>query len=194
MRIQCFTIAREYASGGSLIGKKLAERLGIGFYDKELIALTARQTGFAEAIVEKTEYGKTRSLLFEMSASPMQVPLEDQIFLAQFRVIQDIADREPCVIVGRCAGYVLRTYANCRHIFIHAPFEARVARAIEQYGVDAKNAEAVVRREDKKRAAYYSRCTNRKWNDAHNYHLCIDSSIGLDETVELIACMEGGPA
>lgn len=193
MELRCITIAREYASGGSLIGKKLAESLGIAFYDKELIALTAKQTGFTEAIVEKTEREKTHSLLFELSAA-VQTPLEDQIFLAQFQVIQEIAGRESCVIVGRCADYVLRTYPNCRRVFIHAPLEARIARAVTAYGVDAENAEAVVRREDRKRAAYYNRCTNRKWHDAHNYHLCIDSSIGLDESVELIAQMEKGMA
>lgn len=114
------------------------------------------------------------------------MPIPDQVFLAQSKIIDEIAGKSSCVVVGRCADYILRNHENCSHIFIHAPFEQRVRRAIEEYGLAAKDAEQSVRSNDESRESYYNHYTGAKWSDAHNYHLSIDSSVGIDRCVELI--------
>jgi len=188
------TIAREYASGGRLIGKGVADRLGFAFYDKELIALTAKQTGFAEEVIAKTEQTKTKSLLYNLAMGVQELPMTDQIFIAQTRLIQQIASKEPCVIVGRGADYALRDLGHCLRVFVHAPAAQRIRRAEEEYGVKQDNMEAFVRRQDKSRALYYSHFTQQKWGMARQYHLCIDSSIGIDRAVDLLVNLVGGEA
>ena len=182
----CITIAREFASGGRLIGQKLAALLNIPFYDKELISLTAKESGFAESAVEEAENTKTRSLLYNLSITATELPVADQIFIAQSRVIEELAKRDSCVFVGRASDYALRKHDGCINVFIYAPIEERVKRARDEYKISERNLELFIRREDKKRAAYYEYCTQRKWGIMPNYHLCINSTIGLDAAAEAI--------
>jgi len=183
------TIGREYGSGGGLIGKKLADELGIPFYDKEIISLAAQQSGLAESIIEQNENKKTNSLLYSLYMTNMELPVTDQIFLAQSQVIKDVAKQGPCVIVGRCADYILRDNSRCIRVFIHAPLEERVKRLGERLEWSDKKLEAVVKKEDKNRSSYYNHFTQNRWGQASNYHLCINSSIGVDKAVAAILAL-----
>lgn len=186
MSIPVITIAREYGSGGRLIGEAVAKNLDIPFYDKELILLAAKKSGLSEDYIRRTEQIKSASFLYSLYMTSQILPMSDQIFLLQSQIIRELAEKGPCVIVGRCADYVLRNMSNCLNIFIHAPIEDRMRRAIEEYGDDHPNMEDYIRKQDKKRASYYNYFSQNKWGNAHNYHLAINSSIGVDETVYLI--------
>ena len=189
------TIAREFASGGSLIGRRLAEALGAAFYDKELISLTAKETGFTESAVAEAEQSRTRSLLYSLSMSasgPAELPINDQIYIAQSRVIQNLAKQGSCVIVGRAADYALRDEPGGFNVFIHAPLSERVRRAREEYGIEEKNMEVFVRREDKKRASFYEYNSQQKWGLAANYHLCLNSTIGIGNAVSVLVSLVRG--
>jgi len=177
-------INREYGSGGRLIGKKLADRLGIPFYDNELIRLTADKSGFSEEYVRETAEKKTISLLYSLYMTSL--PISDRLFLAQSQVIRDLAAKEPCIIVGGCADYVLKDMKGLVKVFIHAPFEDRVRRVQEEYGETADDYKNYVTRMDKKRVTYYRYFTQYKWGRAHDYNITLDSSGGIDVCAELI--------
>lgn len=180
------TIGREYGSGGRLIGRQLAQELGIAFYDRELIVMAAQESGFDEEFVQQMEQKRTISFISNLYLIGYELPVSEQIFLAQSKVIQKVAEESSCVIVGRCADYVLRDKPNCIRIFIHAPMEERIKRVREVYGEDKPNLEDYIRKQDKNRAAYYNYYTQNKWGRAQNYHLCIDSSIGIPASVRII--------
>ena len=192
MRYPIITISREYGSGGRSIGRKLADELQIPFYDKEIIALTAQKSGFSEEVIAQAEQNKPQSFLYGLYMTSQALPVNDQVFIVQTRLIREISEKGPCVIVGRCANYVLREHKDCLHVFIHAPVEDRVRRATEVYGVREKNPESLVRREDKRRAAYYSHFTQEKWGHAQSYHMAINSSIGEERVVRLIQLLAKG--
>ena len=180
------TIGREYGSGGRLIGRQLAQELGIAFYDRELIVMAARESGFDEEFVRQMEQKRTINFIGNLYLIGYELPVSEQIFLAQSKVIQKVAEEGSCVIVGRCADYVLRDKPNCIRVFIHAPIEERIKRVREVYGEDHPNLEDFIRKQDKNRAAYYNYYTHNKWGRAQNYHLCLDSSIGIDASVRMI--------
>ncbi len=180
------TIAREYGSGGRLIGEQLAKSLGIPFYDKELILLAAKKSGFSEEYIRKTEQMKSASFLYSLYMTSQVLPMSDQIFLLQSKIIKEMAEKGPCVLVGRCADYVLRDMPNCMNVFIHAPLEERVRRASEDYGDVESGLEDYVRKQDKRRSAYYSYFSQNKWGSATHYHLCVNSTIGLEASTNLI--------
>lgn len=186
------TIAREHGSGGRLIGRKLAEKLGFSFYDKEIIAMTAKESGFTEEFISRMENTRTSSFLYSIYTATQELPLTEQVFLMQNRIIRDIASRENCVIVGRCADYILREEPHCIRTFIHAPINKRVSRVKEFYNEEQGTDEQVKNRilkMDKKRAAYYDYFTQHKWGQAQNYNITLDSSIGIDVSVEMLAAV-----
>jgi cytidylate kinase len=180
------TIAREYGSGGRLIGEKIANNLGIPFYDKELILLVAKKSGLSEDYIRRTEQIKSASFLYNLYMTSQVLPMSDQIFLMQSKIIQELAEKEPCVLIGRCADYVLRDMPNCMNVFIHAPLAERVRRASEEYGDKAANMEDFVRKQDKKRSAYYNYFSQNKWGFVDHYHLAINSTMGIDTTAKII--------
>lgn len=180
------TIGREYGSGGRLIGQQLAKELNIAFYDRELIVLAAQESGFAEEFVQQMEQKRTINFINSLYVTGYELPASEQIFLAQSRVIRRAAEEGSCVIVGRCADYVLRDKPNCIRVFIHAPMEERIKRVREVYKEDKPNMEDYIRKQDKTRAAYYNYYTQNKWGRAQNYHLCLDSSIGISASVQVI--------
>lgn len=182
------TVSREYGSGGRRIAKKLADSLGIDFYDGELLSLVAKESGYTEDFIRKNEQKKTRSLLYSLYLSSQILPAADVIFIAQSKVIQDLAEKKSCVIVGRCADYILKNRADCINIFIHAPFEDRVARVRDEYGETApdNNFPAYVQKKDKERVAYYNYFADENWGKAKSYQLAIDSSIGDESCVKII--------
>ena len=191
------TISRQYGSGGREIGKKLAEHYGIPFYDNEIISNAAKESGFAEVAFERAEEKATNSLLYtlamgmsaygnmDMGFSTMSV--DDQLYLAETKVTRRFAQQGPCVIVGRCADYVLRDQTNVVNVFVTADVTARVERAIEEYGLPKPKAEENIIKFDKRRNNYYNFHTGQKWGDINNYHLVIRSDFGgIDHVVDTL--------
>ena len=181
------TIGREYGSGGRLIAKQLSEKMGITFYDKQLISEVAKKTGFSENFIRDTEHQRpTNSFLYDLYTSVQTPSVPDQVFIAQAKVIKEAAARESCVIVGRCADYILRDQPHCLKVFVNAPLDQRVKRAREEYGVQEGNLEAFVIRQDKSRASYYNYFATGRWGQSREYDLCINSRIGIDASVKVI--------
>lgn len=191
------TISRQYGSGGREIGKKLATNLGIPFYDNELIARAVKESGFAAAAFENAEKKATNSLLYSIAMGLnaygsqelgfTHLSLDDRIYLAQSDVIRKVAQEGPCVIVGRCADYVLKDMPDVVNVFIWADLEFRKKRAMELDQLPADKVEEEIRRIDKRRANYYNYHANEKWGKAENYHISLRSDYtGLDNCVECI--------
>ena len=173
MKHVVITIGREYGSGGRLIAKQLSEELGITFYDKELITAVARKTGFSENFIRDSEHQRpTNSFLYDLYTAVQTPSVPDQVFIAQAKVIKEAASRESCVIVGRCADYILRDDPRRLSVFVHAPLDERVRRAREEYGVQEPNLEAYVLRQDRARASYYNYFATGKWGQSREYDLC----------------------
>lgn len=190
------TISRQYGSGGRFIGRKLAEALGIPFYDKELITMAAEESGMSKELFEKADEKAGSSLLYTLSmnsyllhgmAGVPDLPLNDKVFLIQSEMIRKVADKGPCVIVGRCADYVLREKENCLNVYIYSDLNDRVARATTYYGLSPERAREQMQKMDKKRASYYNFYTNLKWGRAENYDLSLNSAkVGIDGCVDVI--------
>ncbi len=191
MTNKIITIGRQYGSGGREIGKKLADAMGVPFYDKALLSRAAQESGFCEEILEDYDEKPVNSLLYSLfmggPGGVDSLPLNQKLFLAQFDAIKKVASEGPCVIIGRCADYALRDHPNCVNIFIHAQMEARVQRLMRLYNLTAEKAEQTALKRDKQRASYYNFYSDKRWGAADHYHLVVDSSaIGIDNAVELI--------
>lgn len=192
------TIGRQFGSGGRYVGRLLAEKLDIPFYDKELLSEAAKQSGICEEIMEEHDERPTRSLLFSLVTGMqhhvgtgsfyMDMPLNHRIFLAQFDAIRKLAGEGSCVIVGRCADYVLRDDPDTVSVFVKADMPSKIARAVKYYGVEEDKAEDRIRKADKQRASYYNYYATATWGDVENYDLVVDTGVlGVEGAVELIA-------
>ena len=159
MKLPVITISREYGSGGRAIGEKVAQALGIPFYDNDRISELAKESGLADVYVKKAERMKATSFLYGLYMNATQQPTRDDLFELQSKVIQKVADEGPCVIVGRCADY---------------------SRAKTAYDVDADNMEAHVKKQDKERANFYNHISDKKWGDANSFHFAMSSVYGID--------------
>ena len=191
MKNRIVTISREFGSGGRTVGKKLAQKLQIPGYDQEIIEKIAAESGFAEDYIrDRSEYSPHTSWIANAFSerSFSGVNNQDAIWMLQRKIILDLAAQGPCVIVGRCADYILRNVADCLRVFIHADFDKRAERIVEVYGETDVPTEKRLRDKDKRRAAYYQFYTDTKWGLAQNYHISLDSgTIGIDRCVELLA-------
>ena len=186
MSDKIITISRQYGSGGREIGARLAKRLDIPFYDKEIIILAAKQSGISDDFFNHHEQGDY--LFRNFFSGDFVVPsLNDKIYLAQCAVIQALAAKGPCVIVGRGAGSVLKKIAPLLNVFLYADKELRARRTIEEYGEESNQIKERMDSIDKKRAAYFKFYAGIMGRQMENYHLCIDSgSLGIENTVTLI--------
>ena len=184
------SIGRQYGSGGREIGKKLAEDLDIPYYDKELLTVAAKNSGFAQEIFATHDEKPSGSFLYSLVMgvySGDNLPINHKLFLAQFEAVRKLADEGSCVIIGRCADYALENYADCVKVFVHADSQYRLQRVIEEYGIDKHKAQEAILKTDKQRAGYYHFYCGRKWGAVENYDITLDSSIlGIDKTVALI--------
>ncbi len=191
------TIGRELGSGGRTVGKIVAEKLGIRYFDYEIIDETAKKSGFSIDFVRQSEQKVTNSLLYNLAlgtsygAYPYNanegVNLETQLFIAQQKVIKEMAKGGSCVIVGRCADYILREYPHLLRVFVYADREFREKRAIEKYGFKPETAAKEIKRADKHRSAHYITFTEQRWGDRANYDLMVNSSsLGIEKSAELI--------
>ena len=199
MKYKIITISREFGSGGHSIGKAVAEKLNIPFYDQILLEHIAIETGFSqEFIQEAAEYATARnSLLFNLVMnrslhSRTEPTPADTIYIAQTKIISDLADRESCVIVGRCADFILRDRPDCLHVFICADSISRGQRILARYGDNGKPVQKRIEDKDIRRRVYYAHYTDRIWGAPQNYHLCLNSSaIGEDQCVQAIIRLFG---
>ena len=192
-RKNVIVIGRQFGSGGHDIGKALAEKLGFSFYDQEIIKMAAGTTGYTQDFISKKEESMTNSLLYDlvsqvyMYAQANDEAPKDQIFEAEKKVIEELAQKGNCVIVGRCADYALADNENCLNIFIHADLDYRIARVSKNLDLTANKAKDAIVKADKQRASYYNYYTSKKWGDSKSYHLTLDSSrIGIEGCVDLI--------
>ena len=185
------TIGRSFGSGGGYIGQAVGKKLGIPFYDNELISKAAEESGYSKNLFAKEE----KHSLFSVSSFFASGRLsymdngyvnDNVLFNIQSEVIRNIADKGDAIIIGRCADYILRD-KECLNVFITAPMEYRIHRLMETEGIDADEAESLIRRKDRTRETYYNYYTFGSWGLASNYHLCVDSSIlGIEGTADFI--------
>ena len=191
------TIGREFGSGGHEIGEKLAQKLNVKYYDKELLKRAAEDSGMCPEIFENNDEKPTNSFLYNLVMDTysfgfngntyVDMPISHKVFLAQFEAIKNIADEGPCVIVGRCADYALQDNDNCLNIFIYADEEFKTKYVMETHNISEKEAKDLCVKHDKQRQSYYNYYTSRKWGRADSYDLCINSAVlGTDGTDTLI--------
>ena len=188
------TVSREFGSGGRSIGKLVAEKLGYDYYDSELVERVAKETGFSEEyIADAGEYAPGRSMLsYAFSTGTphtgASMNATDYLWATQCRVIMEIAEKGNCVIVGRCADYILRQREDCLNVFIHADKEYKAKRIVELYGVTDKSPEKRLNEKDGKRKVNYKYFTGREWGVPSNYHICLNSGyFGNEKCADIIA-------
>lgn len=187
MKNRIITISREYGSGGHEIAQRVAQQLDLDFYDKELITLAAEESGIDAQLLETMEEQLAAAPLPDPENPSSPYTLEDRMFLAQSRVIQNLANREPCVIVGRAANHVLANRDDCLHFFVYAELDERIKRISGRLNVSPEEAEKKIQRTDKARAAYYKHYTGKEWGLAHNYTVSLDSGyLGIEGVVGAI--------
>ncbi|MCI9225586.1 MULTISPECIES: cytidylate kinase-like family protein [unclassified Acutalibacter] len=191
------TISRQFGSGGHEVGEKLARQLDVPFYDKALIAMAAKQSGLSEEVFANADEKATSSLLYSMVMGSYsfgarvpginEMPINDKLFIIQSDIIKKAAAEGPCVIIGRCADYILREHENCLNVFVHASKEERVRRSVAKKDCEERKASDFVTKKDKQRANYYNFYSNKRWDDLQNYDITIDTSrFTVDEAVELL--------
>lgn len=192
------TISRQYGSGGHEVGERVARALDIPFYDKALIALAAKQSGLSEEVFRDADERATSSLLYSMVMGSYggfggrvpglsEMPINDKLFIIQSDIIKKAAAEGPCLVIGRCADYILREHKNCLNVFIHANKAARVRRIVEKNLCEEKKAPDFIAKKDKQRANYYNFYSNNRWDDLNNYDLTIDTSkFSVEQAVELV--------
>jgi uncharacterized membrane protein YczE/cytidylate kinase len=187
----CIVIGRQYGSGGHDYGKHLAAKLGISFYDNEIIDMISGIVDYEPGYIAQNEESMTNSFLFDLvnqfySYSPENRAPKDSIFEAEIKVIKELAEKESCVIVGRCADYILKDHPDCLRIFLHAPYEVRVKNIVRKEQITEEKARKEIAKKDKQRAYNYRYYTGQIWGLSSNYHLSLDTSLGeqfMDETI-----------
>lgn len=190
------TIGREFGSGGHEIARRLSEKMGIKMYDKEIISIVAKNHGYSEEVLNDIDEKASNSLLYALSTgaythhthlvSGLHIPLNDKAFMAYAEVIKELAEKESCIIVGRCADSILKDHENLFRVFIHTDLERRVDRICEFEKIDRNEALSIIKKRDKKRSGYHNYYADTKWGAVKTYDLCIDSKIGIDNVVEII--------
>lgn len=191
MKNRVITISREFGSGGRTIGRMVAQKLGIPCYDAELIQKIALETGFNETYIQEAGEYTPGSFLSNVFSNRSYGPTnEDYLWKVQYQIITELAEKGACVIVGRCADYILKDTANCLKVFIHADMAFRAKRIVEVYGERDISPEQRLKDKDKRRAAYHRFYTNMKWGQSQNYHLTLDSGVlGIDRCADIIASL-----
>lgn len=187
-------IERQYASGGNEIGRKLAKELGYKLYDRNLLTEAARTLEISSMYIEGLEETHSGGFLFNLSKTKLggssnnnKLSMSDKLFLEEKRIIEEAADQGGCVIVGRAAGYILKERTDCLNVFIHCDKEKRIERAIEREGIQASEAEDVLKKNDKRRSGFYNSVTNWEWGNPAFFEICLDSGkLGIDLCVELL--------
>ena len=194
MKKTIITISRQFGSGGRTVGRIVAEKLGIPFYDKELVEQVALESGFAPTFVEEHGEHSPGKSLFSYAFAPQGVPgvmnglsTGDFLWNIQCGVILQLADKGPCVIVGRNADYILKDRKDALHVYIHADMDYRADRIVRLYGESEKSPETRLKEKDKRRTVNYQHYTGRTWGNSENYDICLNTAtIGVEKAAELI--------
>jgi len=187
MKYKVITISRQFGSGGRTIGKELAERLGVPCYDQELIEMFANKSGFSAQHIAELNEESTKGGILPGRESRVERSLQYSLWQKQRDVILELAEKEPCVIVGRCADFILRDREDTLRVYIHADKEKRAKRIVEVYGEREDAPMKRINDKDKRRESYYESFTTNKWGDAENYHITLDSGeLGIDACVKLL--------
>jgi cytidylate kinase len=191
------TIARQFGSGGHEVGRRVAALLNIPVYDKELIMLAAEKSGYHPDVLSKADEKAAGSLLYTLAIGSSRfggfsgnydIPINDKLFIVQNEIIQEVAAKEQCVIVGRCGDYALRNFENKLSFFIYSDEAMRVGRIVESRGISESEAKSLIAKEDKKRAGYYNFYTGQKWGSMERYSASFNTAVlGIEGTAELIA-------
>lgn len=180
------TIAREYGSGGRYVGRLIADKLGIKFYDKDLIIKLAKETGLSEEYVENSEQKDDRLAILN-NGYYFGLNNADELFIKETEIVNELADKESCVIIGRCSDFILKDRENVIKVFIYSDMEGKLKRATKFYGLDKEKAEKEIRRIDKLRGNHYKYYTEKEWNNHSNYDICINSDVlGVEKTADFI--------
>ncbi len=192
MKNRVITISREFGSGGRTIGKAVAAQLNIPCYDSELLQQIAEKSGFNQQYIQEAgEYAPGGFLASAFSHQTSGPNNADYLWKIQYQLITELAEKGPCVIVGRCADYILRDKADCLRVFIHADMDFRTQRIVNVYGQREQSPEQRLREKDKRRAAYHRFYTDMKWGHAQNYDLTLNSgTLGIDRCVEIIKSLD----
>ncbi|NLL78667.1 MAG: cytidylate kinase-like family protein [Clostridiales bacterium] len=189
------TIEREYASGGSEIGKQLAKELNCTLYDRNILVMAAARLEIPPSYMENLEETGPGTILFNLSRTVLggsirkedNIPLAERLFLAEKEIVEEIVQKECCIIIGRAAGYLLKDHKDCLRIFIHADHDCRLKRAIEREGCAPADAEAVLKKNDKRRRSFYEYHTSLTWGNRADFDLCLNSSrLGIGKCVDII--------
>lgn len=188
MKNRIITISRKFGSGGRTIGKLVAEKLGIPCYDNELLMKIAEESGFVENYVQEAGEYAPGGFLVNVFSHRGAIPNNaDYLWHIQYKIITELAKKGPCVIVGRCADYILKGKADCLKVFIHADTASRAERIVKVYGEREQSPEQRIREKDKRRAAYHRFYTDMKWGYAQNYDLTLNSgTLGIDRCADII--------
>lgn len=194
MEKKIITISREFGSGGRTVGHKIADRLGIPFYDKELVDQIALESGFASKFVEENGEHSPGSSLFSYAFAPQGIPgvmnglsTADFLWNIQCNVILQLAEKGPCVIVGRNADYILKDRQDALHVYVFADEAFRADRIVRLYGESDKSPETRLHEKDKRRRLNYQHYTSRTWGQAQNYDLCLNTGVlGVDQCVDIV--------
>lgn len=200
MERKIITISREFGSGGRSVGRKVAEKLGIPFYDKELVDQIAMESGFAPKYVEENGEHSPGKSMFSYAFASQGTPgvmnglsTADFLWNIQCNVIMQLAEKGPCVIVGRNADYILKDRKDCLHVFIHADMDFRADRIVRLYGESEKSPEARLNEKDKRRRVNYHHYTGRTWGASQNYDICLNTSrLGIENCADIIVSLVKG--
>lgn len=192
------TIAREYGSGGHLLGEMLSKELGIKLYDKEFIGMAAKRSGMDENFIAKNEQSIPsfwlKCIMSKNSEQPLEGSLssDDVLFVAESKIIQELAEKEPCIIIGRCADFILQDYPKVLKVFCYSDIENAVSRCVSEYGIKRENAETEIRRINRNRIHHYEYYTGRKWGEPHHYNLMLNTgTISLETACKLVKDIYG---
>jgi uncharacterized membrane protein YczE/cytidylate kinase len=187
------TIAREYGSGGHLLGERLSKELGIKLYDREFIRMAAQRSGIDEQYIAKNEQSIPsfwlKCILSKNSEQPVEASLsaDDILFVAESRIVQELAAQEPCIIIGRCADFVLKDHPKVVKVFCYSDLKSAVNRCVNDYGIPQEQAEAEIRRINRNRIHHYEYYTGQKWGEPHHYHLMLNTgNISLETACKLV--------
>ena len=183
------TISREYGSGGRYVGKLIADKLGIKLYDKEFVEKVAKETGLSEEYIENNEQ-KRDSLAGMNNGYYVGLNNSDELFIKESELIKKLANQESCVIIGRCADFILQDKSNVLKVFVYGDIKDKIKRATEIYGLNKSKAEKEIKRIDKLRANHYKHYTEKEWSNHANYDVCINSdTLGVEKSADLICEM-----
>lgn len=194
MKYHILTIEREFASGGRGIGKAVAKKLNIPYYGTEILQIVAERYNVSRELLEEIEekVSSNLSLSLQMMSTKsliegFDLSNEGKLYIAEEKIIKDLCNQGPTVIIGHCASHVLRNRSDVFNVFVHSDWESRRKRAIEEYGILPENVDTVLRKYDRRRSNFFNANTKKQWNDIKNYHLVLDSSkLSLEKCTDII--------